>query len=165
LTCRERWYFQEDPIEGAEMSAVEVKKSNDGVHRILVLAHEGLGGTGLAGLLDEREPDRGAEVFIVVPALSGSVKRFANDDRDEIAAARSDLERLVAEVGADGRSVDGIVGDSDPRLALEDSLRQFAADEVVIVNPPGTEMEGLEEASTERALKDVDLPVIVLTVS
>jgi hypothetical protein len=104
-------------------------------------------------------------VFIVVPALTGSVKQLANDDRDEIAAAQADLARLVDEVGADGRSVDGIVGDSDPRLALEDSLRQFAADEVVIVNPPGAQMEGLEEASTERALKDVDLPVLVLTVA
>jgi hypothetical protein len=115
---------------------VEVRQSRDEVHRILV-----------------------------VPALSGSVKLLANDDRDEIAAAKADLDRLVREVGADGRSVDGIVGDSDPRLALEDALRQFAADEVVIVNPPGAEMEGLEEASTERALKDVDLPVVVLTVS
>jgi hypothetical protein len=144
---------------------VEVRKSGDEVHRILVVAHEGLGGHGLAGLIAEHEPDRGAEVFIVVPALTGSVKQLANDDGDEIARAQADLDRLLGEVGADGRTVNGIVGDSDPRLALEDSLRQFAADEVVIVNPPGEEMEGLEEASTERALKDVDLPVAVLTVS
>lgn len=145
---------------------VEVRQSGDGVHRILVVAHEGLGGHGLAGLLAEHEPDDGgSEVFVVVPALSGSVKQLANDDRDEIAAAQADLDQLVGELGADGRKVAGIVGDSDPRLALEDSLRQFAADEVVIVNPPGVEMEGLEEASTERALKDVDLPVAVLTVS
>jgi hypothetical protein len=147
------------------MSTVEVMRSSDGVHRILVLAHEGLGGRGLAGLLDQHEPDQGAEVFIVVPALSGSVKQLANDDREEIAAAQADLDGLVAEISADGRAVAGIVGDSDPRLALEDSLRQFAADEIVIVNPDGAEMEGLEEASTERALKDVPLPVVVLTVS
>jgi hypothetical protein len=147
------------------MSEVEVRKSSDGVHRILVLAHEGLGGRGLAGLIDEHEPDKGAEVFIVVPALSGSVKQLANDDREEIAAAQEDLDGLVTEINAAGRSVSGIVGDSDPRLALEDSLRQFAADEIVIVNPEGSEMEGLEEASTERALKDVPLPVVVLTVA
>lgn len=144
---------------------VEVHESGDEVHRILVVAHEGLGGHGLAKLLTEHEPDRGSEVFIVVPALSGSLKQLANDDRDEIAAAQADLDQLVGELAADGRTVAGIVGDSDPRLALEDSLRQFSADEVVVVNPPGGEMEGLEEASTERALKDVDLPVAVLTVS
>jgi hypothetical protein len=78
--------------------------------------------------------------------------------------AQADLERLLHEIATDGRGVDGIVGDSDPRLALEDSLRQFAADEIVIVNPPGAEMEGLEEVATARALKDVDLPVAVVTV-
>jgi hypothetical protein len=143
---------------------VEVKGSRDDVHRILVLAHEGLGGQGLDQVLGEHQPEGGAEVFVVVPALSGSVKQLANDDRDEIAAAQADLERLLHEIATDGRSVDGIVGDSDPRLALEDSLRQFAADEVVIVNPPGAEMEGLEEVATARALKDVDLPVAVVTV-
>ncbi len=144
---------------------VEVKGSRDEVHRILVLAHEGLGGHDLAHVLDEHQPEGGgAEVFVVVPALTGSVKQLANDDRDEIAAAQTDLERLLHEIASDGRAVDGIVGDSDPRLALEDSLRQFAADEIVIVNPPGAEMEGLEEVATERALKDVDLPVAVVTV-
>jgi hypothetical protein len=143
---------------------VEVKGSRDEVHRILVLAHEGLGGQGLGQVLDEHQSEGGTEVFVVVPALSGSVKQLANDDRDEIAAAQADLERLLHEIATDGRSIDGIVGDSDPRLALEDSLRQFAADEVVIVNPPGEEMEGLEEVATARALKDVDLPVAVVTV-
>jgi hypothetical protein len=143
---------------------VEVKGSRDEVHRILVLAHEGLGGRGLVEHLDRNEAGRGAEVFIVVPALSGSVKQLANDDRDEIARAQADLDRLVGEVSGEGRTVGGIVGDSDPRLALEDSLRQFAADEVVIVNPADDEVEGLEQVSTERALEDVDLPVVVLTV-
>lgn len=143
---------------------VEVRGSRDEVHRILVVAHEGLGGRGLVEHLDQNEARRGAEVFIVVPALSGSVKQLANDDRDEIARAQADLERLVGEVSTEGRTVGGIVGDSDPRLALEDSLRQFAADEIVIVNPADDEVEGLERVSTERALEDVDLPVVVLTV-
>lgn len=160
MVALERWYLQTVGNDD-----VEVRQSGDEVHRILVVSHEGIGGRGLAGLLDEREPDRGSEVFIVVPALSGSLKQLANDDRDEIGAASADLERLIGEIAADGRSVGGIVGDSDPRLALEDSLRQFAADEVVVVNPPAAEMEGLEEVATERAVEGVDLPVTVLNVS
>jgi hypothetical protein len=73
--------------------------------------------------LDRRQSDGGSEVFVVVPALSGSLKQLANDDRDEIAAAQADLERLVSELGAPDRTASGLVGDSDPRLALEDSLR------------------------------------------
>lgn len=144
---------------------VEVQENPDGVHRILVVAQEGLGGDQLVELLDSHQPERDSQVFVVVPALSGSIKQLANDDRDEIAAAEQDLQRLVGEIEAEGRVVSGIVGDSDPRLALEDSLRQFSADEVVIVNPPRAEMEHLEEGVTERALEDVQLPVSVLNVS
>jgi hypothetical protein len=43
-------------------------------------------------------------------------------------------------------------------------LRQFAADEIIVVNPPESEMGHLEETSTARALEDVSLPVSVLTV-
>lgn len=143
---------------------VETHKDADALHRILVLAHEGLGGTLLIEELDQRQSDRGSEVFVVVPALSGSLKQLANDDRDEIAAAQADLERLLAELAAPGRAISGLVGDSDPRLALEDSLRQFAADEILVVNPADSEMGHLEETSTARALEDVSLPVKVLTV-
>jgi hypothetical protein len=138
---------------------VEVHEDAHPAHRTLVLSHEGLGGELLAEQLD-----RDGEVFVVVPALSGSLKQLANDDREEIAAAQADLDRLLATLGAGGRNVSGIVGDSDPRLALEDSLRQFAADEVVVVNPAESEMERLEEVSTARAVEDVPLPVSVLTV-
>lgn len=143
---------------------VETLEDADAVRRILVLAHEGLGGPQLIEELDGRRVGAGSEVFVVVPALSGSLKQLANDDRDEIAAAQADLERLVSELGAPGRTVSGLVGDSDPRLALEDSLRQFAADEIIVVNPPESEMGHLEETSTGRALEDVSLPVSVLTV-
>lgn len=143
---------------------VEVHEDDDEVRRILVLAHEGLGGDPLLDRLSEDDPDGSAEVFITVPALSGSLKQLANDDRDEIAAAGEDLERLVAEVGGTSRKVAGFVGDSDPRLALEDSLRQFAADAVIVVNPPESEMDRLKDVSTARAAEDVPLPVSVLNV-
>lgn len=143
---------------------VEIQRIPDGVHRILVLAHEGLGGVRLVELLDQHEPDQGSEVFLLVPALSGSLKQLANDNQDEIAAAESDLQRLLSEVESHLRVAGGLVGDSDPKLALEDVLRQFAADEVIVVNPPESEMNNLEESSTTRALADVSLPVTVLHV-
>ena len=123
--------MEREMIDGSG-DKVEVTGSRDAVHRILVLAHEGLGGHALVEHLDGEASGRDAEVFVVVPALSGSVKQLANDDRDEIARAQADLERLIGEI--------------------------------VIVNPADDAIEGLEEASTERALKDVDLPVVVLTI-
>ena len=140
---------------------VEIQTDPDDSHRILVLAHQGLGGPQLIELLDRQQPERGSEVLIVVPALSGSVRQLANDDRETIAAAGDDMQRLETP----GRSVRGLGGDSDPRLALEDPLRQFAADEVVVVNPGEAEMGHLEQTSTARALEDVPLPVSVINVT
>jgi hypothetical protein len=46
-------------------------------------------------------------------------------------------------------NVDTHVGDSDPLLAIEDSLRQFPADEVIVVTRPG-ESTWLEDGVGER---------------
>lgn len=142
--------------------AVEVLASDDGVHRILVMAHEGLGSDTLIELLDKQQPDGETVVHIVVPALGGRLKRLASDIDDETQAATEDLTRLVREMNAQGRTVEGAVGDSDPRLALEDALRHFPADEVVVVNPEKDDMDSLERSGTQRAVEDVDLPVTVL---
>lgn len=138
---------------------VEVRESTGGRYRVLVVAHEGLGGERLMELLDMRQPPGGFEIHVVVPALTSSGKRMASDVDEGIESAQGDLDRLLGELQAERRSVAGSVGDSDPRLALEDALRQFAADEIVVVNPPDSEMSRLERSSTERAFANVPLPV------
>lgn len=139
---------------------VEVLSSSDDVRRILVFAHEGLGGARLVELLELREPDRGATIHIVVPALTTPLKRLAGDVDSDISGAEDDLQRLLGELeGDERRTVTGEIGDSDSRLALEDVLKTFAADEVVIINPPEGEMGRLERSATERVFDDVPLPV------
>jgi hypothetical protein len=48
-------------------------------------------------------------------------------------------------VDANGAGGDSSAGDSDPLLAAEDALREFAADELVIVTHPDEEASWLEE--------------------
>ena len=73
-------------------------------------------------------PDR-AEVLVVVPALAGTVEALtgAVDDR------RADAEATAAalESRLPGARVE--VGADDPALAVEDALRVFGADEVLVV--------------------------------
>ena len=85
-------------------------------------------------------PD-GAEVLVVVPALASSTEALtgAVDDRRHdaeatAAALESRLPGARAEVGAD-----------DPALAVEDALRVFGADEVLVAGD-----DGMLEAIRER---------------
>lgn len=146
-------------------TTVEVRRRDDGVHRILVLAHEGLGGEELATALRADAEERRSQAQIVVPALASPLQRLASATDEEAARAERDLERLLEGARRQGIDANGAVGDSDPRLALEDSLKTFPADEIVVVNPPGAEMGSLERSATARAIEDVPLPVRDLHVS
>ena len=54
----------------------------------------------------------------------------------------------------------GQVGDHhDPNVAIEDALREFAADEVVISTHPPERSRWLERGVVERAEREVPLPV------
>jgi hypothetical protein len=139
-----------------ERETVEVLRSEDSVHRILVVANEGLGGEPLAEAL--RSKGGGGHVRVIVPALTGTVKRLAGDVDDEIARAEADAERLVSEVNAAGLDADGMVGDADPTQALEDALKTYPADEVIVVNPEAEAMGRLERAATARAKDATPIP-------
>jgi hypothetical protein len=51
------------------------------------------------------------------------------------------------------------VGDPDPNMAIEDALRMFPADEIVISTLPPGESKWLEHDVVERTRREVDLPM------
>lgn len=137
---------------------VEVLSSDDATHRVLVVANEGLGGEPLTGALGSRINGGSAHVRVIVPALAGTLDRLAGDVDEEIGRAEADAERLVGEINAAGFDADGLVGDADPTQALEDALKTYPADEVVVVNPPEDHMGRMERAATRRAEDATPLP-------
>jgi hypothetical protein len=115
-----RWLMQEPVPGSADPPQVVASGTPPGTHRVLVVAPPGTDAVTV--------PD-GAEVLVVVPALAATVEALtgAVDDRradaEETAAAlESRLPGARVEVGAD-----------DPALAVEDALRVFGADEVLVV--------------------------------
>jgi hypothetical protein len=117
------WWLMKEPVPGAaDPPAVVASGTAPGTHRVLVVAPPGTGTSAV------KVPD-GAEALVVVPATAGAVEALtgAVDDRrgdaEETAAAlESHLPGARVEVGAD-----------DPALAVEDALRVFGADEVLVV--------------------------------
>ena len=69
--------------------------------------------------------------------------------------------RSAEALGRSGIQATGAVGEADPVLALEDGLRLFAADEVIIVTHKGEHGAWLENGVVERARREVDVPITV----
>jgi hypothetical protein len=61
-------------------------------------------------------------------------------------------------------SVETEVGDPDVLQAIEDALRRFPADELIVVSPPDSEAGRLENGARQ-SLERFGLPVTYISVS
>jgi len=96
-----------------------------------------------------------AEIRVVAPA--SDISRL-----DWLTNAEDDARREAAEVASrTADEVDGNpeVGDTDPVQALEDALREYPADEIVVAVPEGDDAEWLEDDAGARARERLGVPV------
>ena len=138
----------------------DVAHTEDGVHRIVVVANETVGGLALLEGIKGRAGE-GSEILVVVPALTGSALEHWSSDVDAaLDDARSRLDESLRAMRAAGLNASGHVGDHhEPSAALEDALREFPADEVIISTHPPERSRWLEGGVVERAKREVPLPV------
>jgi hypothetical protein len=139
----------------------EVAEARDDVYRVVVVANETVGGRALLDEIRNRCKGRRSEILVVVPALTASqLQHWASDVDAALADARSRLDaslQAMRRVGLDAR---GHVGDHhEPAAAIEDALREFPADELIISTHPPERSRWLEGGVVERARREVPLPV------
>lgn len=126
-------------------SAAELRRrsretaTGDHVPRVLVVANSGLSQPELTARLRQILAKRPTEIRVVAPAAPASrLRALADDVDDERRAAAARLESLLAKLRSAGVAASGHVDDEgDPHSALADGLREFGADEVLLV--PGDE--------------------------
>jgi hypothetical protein len=108
-----------------------------------------------------RVKNRNSEIFIVVPAMASSrLGHLAHDVDGAIAEADRRLSASLRAMEAEGLRARGEVGDHhDPNQAIEDMLRAFPADELIISTHPPDRSKWLERGVVERARREVPLPV------
>jgi hypothetical protein len=145
---------------GALPHTADVAHTDDGVHRIVVVANETVGGLALLEEIKGRAGE-GSEILVVVPALTASALEHWSSDVDAaLADARSRLDESLRAMRTAGLNASGHVGDHhEPGAALEDALREFPADEVIISTHPPARSRWLEGGVVERAKREVPLPV------
>jgi alkanesulfonate monooxygenase SsuD/methylene tetrahydromethanopterin reductase-like flavin-dependent oxidoreductase (luciferase family) len=128
-------------------------------YRILVVANRTLHGEELRAELHRRAVN-GAELHIVAPILCSRAHYIASDIDAELDEARSRLSTALAWAEAEGVAVTGRVGDPNAALgAIEDELRQYGADEVIISTYPPGRSNWLETGVVERLRDELDIPV------
>jgi hypothetical protein len=139
--------------------AASEARPHEGPARVLVVANRTLGG---AELRDElrRRAAAGAELHVVAPILCSRAHYIASDVDAELGEARERLTTALAWAEAEGVAVTGKVGDANAALgAIEDELRQYGADEVIISTYPPGESNWLETGIVERLRDELDIPV------
>ena len=150
-------YMKSEPKE--RESAVWERRPHPGPRRILVVANETVAGRALRNEILHRTRGHEADVLVVCPALNSPLKHWTSDDDGARAAAHERLEMSLAALGEDGVAARGEVGDSDPLQAIEDGLRTFAADEVIISTHPPGRSNWLERDLVALARERFDIPI------
>jgi hypothetical protein len=151
--------FKRDEPQEKMLLGRKVGDDHDGRYRILVVANQTLSGRGLRDEISQRGHEGHAQVKVVCPALNSKIKHWTNEEdaaRDE---AGRRLQGLLTALRGEGFDVDGDIGDDDPEQALEDALRRFRADEVIISTHPPGRSNWLERDVVQRARDRLDIPV------
>lgn len=125
---------------------------------ILVVAGEQLAGEALRAELAAAGGDD-AELDVLVPILASRSHAWASDVDRERAEARERLEGSLAWAAEHGFAAKGEVGDVNPRVAIEDELRVFGADEVVIVMHARERTSWLANRMLGHLAAELDMPV------
>jgi GABA permease len=145
---------------GREPHKAEIAPGGGTAHRILVIANETVGGGALLSEIANRARGRKSEILVVVPAIERSrLEHWTSDTDRAVDEARDRLSRSLAALGSIGLSARGEVGDSEPNVAIEDALANFAADELIVSTHPPQRSRWLERGVVDRAREEVDLPI------
>jgi hypothetical protein len=140
------------------------RASPDARKRILVVANETVAGRALRSVIVERASVHDAEVLVVCPALNSRLRHWTSDEDDARARAQERLGESLAALSTAGVEARGEVGDDDPLQAIEDALRTFGAEELVISTHPPGRSNWLEKDVLEGARERFDLPIMHVVV-
>ena len=129
------------------------------VHRVLVVANETVGGDELMGAIGELALARSTEFLVVSPALNSRLKTWTSDEDPARAEAQARLDASLARLAEIGIAARGQVGDVDPLLAIEDAVRLFHPDEIVVSTHPEGRSNWLERGVVAEARERFDVTV------
>lgn len=128
--------------------------------RVLVVANETVGAEELLAEIRRIEDGRSSRFHVLAPAVPEEHGLGTWNQEGAIAAAQQRLDRTLSCLRAEGLQADGHVGDMLPLAAIEDALRTFPADTIVISTHPLAKSHWLRRDLVEKARRKFERPVI-----
>ena len=151
-------YFRRGDAERPARVAPSQRGAAD-ERRILVVANETVGGATLRDCIAKRVEGRRGNVLVVSPALNSPLKHWMSDEDGARDDAQSRLDASLARLRESGIDARGEIGDAEPLQAIEDALRTFGADEIVISTHPEGRSHWLERGVVARARERFAVPI------
>jgi GABA permease len=111
--------------------------------RILVIVDGTAADETIVGAIEETSTGYRKRVLIVCPARVSQIDHWTSAVDGARAQAQRFLDESLARLRDTGIEARGEIGDEDPLRAIEDALRTFGADTILVVTPP----EGFEGAT------------------
>jgi hypothetical protein len=152
------WWLGARRLEPPEQTA-SVHRGGPDEHRILVVANETVGGEALRERIAEQGQGKRSQVLVVSPALNTPLRHWASDEDPARAEAQERLDRSLARLEQEGIQARGEIGDGDPLQALEDAMRTFGPDEIIISTPPEGRSNWLERGVVTGARERFTVPI------
>lgn len=139
--------------------AVSSRRGRENERRILVIANETVGGGPLREEIRRRSEGYDEQVLVIAPALNSPLRHWASDEDGARADAQERLTASLARLREAGVEAKGEIGDAEPLQAMEDALRLFGADEIIISTHPEGRSHWLEKGIVEAARERFAVPI------
>jgi GABA permease len=127
--------------------------------RVLVVANETVVGEELMTAIGELALAGRTEFYVVCPALNSRLRTWTSDEDGARAEAQKRLDATLERLSSIGIEARGTIGDLDPLVAIEDAVRTFHPDEIVVSTHPEGRSNWLERGVVRAVRERFDVPV------
>ncbi len=152
------WAYTRQRGPSPPREQIEHVGSSDG-KRVLVVANETVGGDELMEVIGELALTGRSLFYVVCPALNSRLRTWTSDEDPARAAAQKRLQATLARLSTVGIEARGDVGDVDPLVAVEDAVRKFRPNALVVSTHPEGRSNWLERGVVSALRERYDVPV------
>ena len=127
--------------------------------RVLVVANETVAGEELLSTISTLALTQKTVFQVVCPALNSRLKTYTSDEDPAREEAQTRLDMTLGRLASVGIQANGVVGDGDPLVAVDDAVRTFGPSEIVISTHPPGKSNWLERGVVDSVRARYDVPV------
>jgi hypothetical protein len=136
LTAAAATFYLAQRRAAREIPTAPARTGGADERRILVVLDGTAGDETIVGPIEEASTGYKRQVLVVCPARASQLDRWTSAVDGALAQAQANLARTLEALRASGIDARGEIGAEDPLHAIEDALRTFGADSILVVTVP-----------------------------